>query len=180
MKHLIFFIIVLVMLMFSSCKQDKRLCNELSLHVDVRSLISTYVKEHPQFNTFLIQPIQGLEQIGKVATKQAFLLGPGYKSLIEESNPISYFDILDKRVFCISSIDDLIQSEKREWIIDNEPDSVILSNGWVIRNSSELFILRSICFYSNELGHLEVNLRPDTIFAPRYLEGSIKFENILE
>lgn len=163
-----------------SCKQERKFCKELNLHADVKNVIGTYIEEHPQFNTFFIKSTQGLEQNEKVPTRQGFLLGPGYKSLIEESNPTFYFDILDKRVFYVSSIDELIVSEKSQWIIKNEPDSIKLTNGWIIKNSSELFIFRSIYFYYNELGNLEVNLRPDTVFAPRYLGSSVQFENIIE
>ena len=177
MKKIISAAIVLVILAGCSCKQERTFCEEFNLRSEVKNVITAYIEEHPQFNTFFLKSTQGLERNEGTATQQGFLLGPIYESLIKKRNPIFYFDVLNKRVFYASPLDELVQKEKSKWIIQNEPDSIELSNGWIIKNSLELFIYRSIYFYYNELGSLEVNLRPDTIFAPRDLGSSIQFEN---
>jgi hypothetical protein len=163
-----------------SCNQKIELRDRLNLQADVENVINNYIQEHSQFNTFILQPTQGLEQNETFAMKQGFLLGPGYETVIEKCQPTFYFDISDKRIFYISEIDKLTQGYRNTWIVKNEPDSMIIVDDWIIKNSPELFIHRAIYFYYNKLKKIEVNLRPDTIFAPRLLESSIHFENIKE
>ena len=178
MKNLIYYLIVLMMFTGSSCKQEMKSCEKLKLHVDAMNIISTYVKEHPQYNTFLLESTQDFEQNENLTIPQGFLLGPGYRFLIEERNLIHYFDVLDRRIFYNSPVDKLMQTNENKWIIKIEPNSIKLNNGWVIKDFLELFIFRSIYFYYNEVEILEVNLRPDTIFAPQCLESTIQFVSV--
>jgi hypothetical protein len=163
-----------------SCKQEKMSCQRINLHADVKNIINTYIKEHPQFNTFILMSTQGFEQNENIPIKQGFLLGPGYEFLVKECHSSLYFDITNKRVFFISPYNKLIEEKENKWIIKNEPDSMIICNDWTIKNSWELFMHRSIYFYYNELENLEINSRPDVIFLPLILKETIVFENIKE
>jgi hypothetical protein len=169
-----------MMLINFSCNRKKILHDRLNLQTDVENVIKTYIQEHPQFNTFILQSTQELEQNETLAMNQRFLLGPGYETIIEKCQPTVYFDISDKHIFYISAIDDIVQRDKNTWIVKNEPDSMIVFDDWIIKNSSELFIHRAIYFYHDGSRNLQINFRPDTIFAPRLIESSIQFENILE
>jgi hypothetical protein len=177
MKYLISSIVILAIFVSCSCKQEKESCQRINLHADVKNIINTYIKEHPQFNTFILKSVQGLEQNESIAIKRGFLFGPGYELLVKECHSSSYFDI-SKRIFYISPSDELREQEENKWVINNGADSMIISNDWTIKNSWELFIYRSIYFYHNKSGYLEVNLRPDTIFSPPILKETIKFENL--
>jgi len=175
MKYLKYFTIALIALTGYSCKQEKKSNNEFRLNDDVKNIISVYIEEHPQFNTFFLQSTQGREQVNIVTTQSGFLLGPGYERIIEECKPVFYFDVSDKRVFYLSPVDELMQRGKNEWIIRNEPDSIVIDDYWVIRkNHWDKFIRRSIFLYYNELGTLEVNFEPDTVFVGKY--GGIDFD----
>ena len=180
MKHLIYSVILMMIFLFFSCNQKRKFHEELQLQADVENIIKKYIQEHSQFNTFVLQSTQGLEQNEGYSFKQGFLLGPGYETIIEKYQPIFYFDFSDKRVFYVSTIDEIVQRDKNTWLVKNESDSIIVFDDWIIRNSPELFIYRAIYFYYDDSRNLQVNLRPDTIFAPQLIESSIQFENIWE
>ncbi|GHT60537.1 hypothetical protein AGMMS50239_09680 [Bacteroidia bacterium] len=179
MKYLKFIVIVIMFANFS-CNQKSKICNELKLNANVENIINSYIEKHSQFNSFILQSTQELDQNeNSLSIKQGFLLGPGYESILMEQQPKLYISLSGKRIFYLSDINTLVKEDNNTWIIENKPDSMIFG-GWIIKNSSELFIHRAIYLYYNKLGRLEVNLRPDTIFAPRLLESSIQFENIKE
>jgi RHS repeat-associated protein len=154
--------------------------NDKIKYDDVENVISNYIKEHPQFNSFILQPTQEREQNeNPLFIKHGFLLGPGYESILMEQQLKLYFNLSGKRIFYLSDINTLLKEDNNPWTIEDKPDSIILGD-WIIKNSSALFIHRAIYLYYNESGTLEVNLRPDTIFAPRLLKNSIRFKNIKE
>ena len=166
--YLITFTIVFTVFISYSCKHEKKCHEELNLNVDVMNVISAYIEEHPQYNTFYLESTKRFAPTPRVFT-QGFLLGPDYKPLIEKYNPKFYFDVSGKRVFYMSYIDELIQNEKSDWIIENQSDS-ISRHGWIYKDSPEVFLYRSIYFYYNRFGSLEVNFRPDTVFLGTPIE----------
>ena len=183
MKTTAFFTFMFLVFIVISCnkKDETEINTQLKMHKDVEKIIIDYMKEHPQYNTLLLKSTDKLEKREESPSIQGFLLGPGYKSLIEEKNgPAIHFDISGKRIFYICSIDELVQNNKTDWIIENISDSIFLDNGWIIKNPTELFLYKSIYFYydKDEMDSLVINTRPDTIFAPRLLSSSIEFQNI--
>jgi hypothetical protein len=178
MKHLISFILGLITLAIFSCSQEKKTYKEFELNVDVERIINNYINEHPLFNTFILESTTGIKRDNYEIAKDGFLLGPGYESILKKKHLSLHFTVSDKRIFYLSEIDKLIKTDENSWVIKNETDSIIFFNDWIIKDSWSLFIHRAIYFYYNESNVLEVNFRPDTIFAPKLLDSSVKFENI--
>jgi hypothetical protein len=155
-----------------SCKQKSKFCEELKLNTDVENVITNYVNKHPQFNTLILQSTKEIEKNEHIMTIQGFLLGPGYESILKKEHPILHFDISGKRIFYLSDINTILKENKNSWIVKNEPDSIVIFNDWIIKDTWELFIHRAIYFYYDDSGILEINYRPDTIFAPKLIEDT--------
>ena len=168
MKYLNYFTIALITLTGYSCRHERKANEEFILRTEVKDAISAYIEKHPQFNTFFMQSTKEF-RFEMLTFQSGFLLGPGYERIIEECKPIFYFDILDKRVFYMSNIDDFMERRKNEWVIENERDTVMAPDGRIfIKNHWDKFILRCIFFYYNEWGILKVNFEPDTLFFGKF------------
>ena len=146
--------------------------------------IESYIYENPNYNTFLIKE-SDQETFSIIKYPRGILIGPGYRNLVEGKG-FSFFDIGESRVYIYSdtTIDNKKQlhsssTEKNHWDNNNPKDSIKFvgnKNTWLY-NPWENYIHRAAFVYKDNNG-IHVNRKPDTIFVPKYVESSIKFEKV--
>jgi hypothetical protein len=172
---------LMCMVLASSCptKKGEESCMiSMELKDSVYSCVRNYMNTYPQFDTFLLICASKLSPI----YFDGYLLGPAYEGIYEDGNPCFYITIDNKQVFVQLGIENLIKTTDlqrsiyRQKQIPRGVDSLIIAPDWIKKNGGELYIHRAI-YFSIRDEFLSINNRPDTIFGPRLLEGSIQFEN---
>jgi len=190
MKHILLFLLF-ISLLNVSCSNirkdtDKFTVNtvfNLELNDSVYHLMNDYINKYPQFNTFMlmIYPFNDLVQINRNDYSKVYMLGPLYEGILKKNeNPIFYITIANKQIFIESGIESLMKTSMHQnavflqKVIPLGMDSLVLSNDWIIKDGSELYIYKAIFF---SVHNERIFIHPDTIFVPQ-LKETIEFKNI--
>lgn len=174
MRNLTVFILILIIY---SCCSSRYVSNEtIKLNEDIKNIIDDYIIKNPQFDEFILKSTNGMENNSNFLNVNGLLLGPAYEEILDEYPSTLYFDVSGKKVFYLSEINNFLRRERKNWNIKNELDSIVLDYG-VIKDPWVCFIYKATYIYKQK-SVIEVNHQPDTIFIPKLLDSTIKFENL--
>ena len=120
---------LLFIILFFSISCDRKENSQISLNKEVLTIVGNYIHEHPQWNTFILQPTsKTLEE--RPDLKNGFIIGPGYPSMFKGLNSRNlsfHIDIDDKRVYYIGKINSIVKVDSLDnWTNQNQEDSVEL------------------------------------------------------
>ncbi len=182
-QHLIILVVLSIFFAISSCRKYRPYEEVTLKDVRIEKLINDYIGKYPQFNTFIMK-FSPKQIINDTIVESGFLIGPGYENILTDYGNSLYFTIQDKRIYCISDINTLFRENKKyTWKNMNAPDSIVISSDSerrVVKNVFALFMHRAVFFRIDERDSLVVNFHPDTIFLPKYLKSSVRFENLAD
>lgn len=182
-KYLVKLIIAAIFMTHFSCKQNKS-CDEVVLADErITTLVKDYVNKNPRFNTFIIK-LSPKQTVGDIVIESGFLVGPGYESILMDHNHSLYCNIQGKRIYFISEINRLLKANLKDtWKNSNAADSIVKISDYenrIIKDAFTLFMHRAIFFRFDESNNLIINFQPDTVFLPKCLKSSVRFENITD
>lgn len=136
---------------------------KMKIHPILQDSIEREMARHPECNTFVLVQAPRFTPTGEIRDAPEYLFGPASDSILNHRNLDCYQEFGDKRVFLLSEIFDVFESEPSRWKNRNPKDSVVLDDGTVVKDSWDLFLLRST-LYSVGSYNIHVNNRPDTLF----------------
>ena len=167
-------IALLSILLCSSCKSRKKQDVHAQLKEEVYSLVTSYMDSHPQYNTYILT--EAMEQTMSGIKTSGYFLGPGCPRLLTPEKSTSYLDINNCRLYIISNLSSLYESDNNAsmWKNTNPTDSVVL-DGVVIYDLFFNFLHNGLfIYYSNS--KMRIMERPYTFFTP-YIKSNVVFEN---
>ena len=171
-------LVLFFLFMIIGCHYNKDTHNNIVDDNNIMSIFESYIENHSNYNTFLIQDSWD-ESFSEIETPSGFFLGPCYQELLKSNVGFPSFDIKNSRVYVDSKKFDFITIQRMndEWVNNNPRDSFInrtITDKTYIKDKWANYIHRAIYVYEKN-GSIYVNHRPDTIFVPICVKSDVMF-----
>jgi len=175
----------------SNCQNNDlivKLNASIKIRDDVRLIIEECLNKYPQYNSFILS--HSPERLVKTEVDDApsndFLIGPAFVQSDNDKTPLLYFDFKGRKIFIKCGLEELYKdsysqdSIYRSQLIKRGSDSIVGPFNIVYKDGALLYIHRSIHFKINKDGSLSKNYRPDTLFLPKLLPSTVRFDSSIK
>ena len=160
----------------------------IELRSDVRLIIEECFEKYPQYNRFVLSRSPRKlhkDKLDEVLSND-FLIGPAFNQSNHDKTPLLYFEIKEKKVFIKCGLEELYAgSQYQDSIyhsqqIKSGADSIINTVNEVLKDGAVLYVYRSVYFKINKDGSLSKNDRPDTLFLPKLIPSTVKYDSSIK
>ena len=190
----------LIFVAFISCSKSKnsghlsggsvilKVNTSIELRNDVRLIIEDCFKKYPQYNSFVLSRCPrklNANNFDEILSND-FLIGPAFKQLSHDKTPLLYFEFKGKKVFIKCGLEELYADSRyqdsiyQSQLIKRGADSVVSPENLVEKDGAVLYVYRSIYFKINKAGNVYKSYRPDTLFLPKRLPTTVKFDSSIK
>ena len=190
----------LMLVLFVSCSKSKNsesLSNDsvilkvntaIELRSDIRLIIEDCFKKHPQYNSFVLSRCPrklNTDDLDEILSND-FLIGPAFNQSSHDKTPLLYFEFEGKKVFIKCGLEELYadshyqDSIYHSQLIKRGVDSVVSPENLVEKDGAVLYVYRSIYFKINKAGNVYKSYRPDTLFLPKQIPTTVKFDSSIK
>lgn len=190
----------LIFVAFISCSKSKssghlssgsvilKVNTSIELRNDVRLIIEDCLKKYPQYNSFVLSRCPrklSADNFDEILSND-FLIGPAFKQSSHDKIPLLYFEFKGKKVFIKCGLEELYADSRyqdsiyQSQLIKRGADSVVSPENLVEKDGAVLYVYRSIYFKINKAGNVYKSHRPDTLFLPKRLPTTVKFDSSIK
>ncbi len=188
------FLMFVLLVSCSQSKDSEQLRNDsvilkvnatIKLRNDIRLIIESCFKRYPQYNSFILSRCPKKLNTNNLDEflSNDFLIGPAFSQSSHDKTPLLFFEFKGKKVFIKCGLEELYadshyqDSIYHSQLIKRGLDSVINDANEIEKDGAVLYVHRSIYFKINKDGSLSKNYRPDTLFLPKLLPSTVKFDS---
>ena len=188
------FLMLVLLASCSNSKNTEQLSNysvilkvneTIELRNDIRLIIEECFKKYPQYNSFVLSRCPkelNTNNLDELLSND-YLIGPAFSQSSHDKTPLLFFEFKGKKVFVKCGLEELYadshyqDSIYHSQLIKRGVDSVINDTNEIEKDGAMLYVYRSIYFKINKDGSLSKNYRPDTLFLPKLLPSTVKFDS---
>jgi hypothetical protein len=175
----------------SNCQDNDfivKLNTTIKVRDDVRLIIEECLNKYPQYNSFVLSRCPrklNTDNLDEILSND-FLIGPAFSQSSHDKTPLLYFEFKGKKVFINCGLEELYADSRQQdsiyysQLIKRGVDSIINAANEIEKDGAVLYVHRSIYFKINKDGSLYKNYRPDTLFLPKLLPATVKFDSSIK